>query len=63
MPKALTENKFDDLSTVWLLVPVKGKEGMRYHLIGRQRIFGPSLADLLHAGPLGAMRVYGPRVK
>jgi hypothetical protein len=62
VPKALVEDGFDDLSRLWLLDPVKSERGTRYHLRGRQRVFGLSIADLLHAGPPGLMRIYGPRV-
>jgi hypothetical protein len=53
VPKALTEDRFENLSKVWFLKPVKEEGDLWFHCLGRRRSFGPSIAGLLHAGPSG----------
>ncbi len=60
-PKALFEDRFDYLNRMWFLEIVESDGDVQYHLAGRQRIFGPSIADLADGQSSQRLRVYGPR--
>jgi len=61
IPKVLLPEKFSDLNRMWFLEPIPGDGPSDYALIGRQRLFRPSLLGELHEEKMA--RVYGPIVE